>query len=187
MTTTTLSPGRMTMPPVESLNDIQRGIYDATVRNLGVPIGPRMVLMNHPEVAQAWSDLARVLKQATFPKSVRELVILLVARHWKAQFEWFAHAPEALKAGLSQQCLDTLRQGGRPALPDALHDAVYDYATELQETRQVGDATYDRLRQALGDRGLIELSVLMGHYTNVAMTLLTHRVPLPEGQSVVFG
>jgi 4-carboxymuconolactone decarboxylase len=176
------------MPPVDTLNNVQRRVYDATVQALGAPIGPRMVLMNHPEVVEAWSALADVLKRAAYPKSVRELVILLVARHWKAAFEWYAHEPQALKSGLAQDTIDTLRLGGRPAaLPDAMHEAVYEYVTELQETHQVSDGTYGRVRRALGDRGLIEMSVLMGHYTNVAMTLITHQVPMPEGQSVSFG
>jgi 4-carboxymuconolactone decarboxylase len=58
---------------------------------------------------------------------------------------------------------------------------VYDYATELLENHHVSDETYGRLRDVIGSRQLVELTVLMGHYSSVAMTLNAHCMPLPDG------
>jgi 4-carboxymuconolactone decarboxylase len=159
----------------------QRKIYEATLGNLGAPIGPRMVLLNHPEIAEKWSDLATVLKAATFPDSVRELTILLAARHWDAEFEWYAHEPSAVKAGLAVEAIEAIRKDQPANFSDELHTAVYNYVTRLLNDHNVDDAVYNAAFEQLGQTGLIELTVLLGHYSNVALTLIAHRVSLPEG------
>jgi len=172
---------RIQPPPVEQLNDTQKKIYDATVKNLGSPIGPRMVLLQHTEIVQAWSNLANVLKAASFPNSVRELIILMAARHWDAEFEWYAHEPNAIEAGVPRYVIEAIRNREPVQHEDALHTAVYRYVSSLLETHYVDDATYEEARAQLGEKGLIEATVLLGHYSNVALTLLAHRVALPDG------
>lgn len=177
---------RISMPPVETMDAIQKRIHDDTLRSLGGPYGPRMVLMNHPALADKWCELAEVLNAASFPSAIRELVVLMVASHWRADFEWYAHEPQAVKAGLPPSTIDAIHAGRRPVFDDGMQAAVYDYVDALQTRHVVDDPVYAAAREALGDRGLIELTVLLGHYTNVAMTLIAHRVPLPEGVASPF-
>jgi 4-carboxymuconolactone decarboxylase len=172
---------RIQPPPIDQLNDIQKKIYDATVKNLGSPMGPRMVLLQHTEIVQKWSDLANVLKAASYPSSVRELIILMTARHWDAEFEWYAHEPNAVEAGLSREVIEAIRHRQPAHFEDALHAAVYRYVNSLLNQHHVDDATYETARTLLGEKGLIEATVLLGHYSNVALTLLAHRVALPPG------
>lgn len=178
---------RIQPPPVEELNEVQRKVYDATIKVLGAPIGPRMVLLKHPAIVQKWSELAAVLKAASYPASVRELIILLAARHWDAEFEWYAHEPNAVKAGVPRDAIEAIRNRGPAQFADAQLTAVYNYVTSLLDKHEVDDATYDAAREQLGEQGLIEATVLLGHYSNVALTLIAHRVALPDGESSPWG
>ena len=176
-----MTSARILPPPVETMTAVQRKIYDETSKVLGGPLGPRMVLLKHQEIAQKWSDLAAVLKAASFPASVRELVILLAARYWDAEFEWYAHEPNAVKAGLPHAVIEAVRHRQTPEFADDMHRAVYNYVTSLLNKHSVDDEVYRCAQEALGELGLIELTVLLGHYSNVALTLIAHRVPLPDG------
>lgn len=182
-----MTTARILPPPVEALDAQQRKLYEYSVSVLGAPIGPRMVLLHHPELAQHWAALAAVLKRASFPDRIRELVILLVARHWRANFEWHAHEELARAEGLSEAAISAIKAGERPVWDDPLDAAVYDYCTSLQERHVIEDAVYDAVYTRLGLVGTVELTALIGQYTSVAMTLVAHRVQLPEGVSPPFG
>src|SRR5690606_25623161 len=104
---------------------------DATIKVLGAPIGPRMVLLKHTEIVEKWSELAAVLKAASFPASVRELIILLAARHWDAEFEWYAHEPSAARAGVPREAIEAIRNRQPAHFSDELHSTVYAYVTSL--------------------------------------------------------
>ena len=171
---------RIAPPPVETLSDTQRRLYDNTVRVLGGPVGPRMVLLNHEALAEKWAALGDVIKNASYPARLRELVILLVARHWRADFEWYAHEKQALAAGLPAAVIESIRCGVRPEFVDDTDGIVHDYCQAVQERHAVPDALYDRVHAALGTTGIIELTALIGHYTSVAITLVAHRIMLPE-------
>jgi 4-carboxymuconolactone decarboxylase len=60
-------------------------------------------------------------------------------------------------------------------------EAVYNFATELLEKKQVSDATFDAARKILGERGVVDLISVMGWYGTVSMYLNVDRYPLPEG------
>ncbi len=179
-------PPRILPPAFETLSEVQKAMYQNTVRVLGAPVGPRMVLLHHEVLAQKWAALADVIKNANFSERVRELVVLIVARHWKADFEWYAHERLARAAGLPENVIDAIKAGQHPHFEDSTDAAVYAYCTGLQERHAVSDEDYEALRQALGNTGLIELTALIGHYTSVSITLVAHRILLPAGEPAPF-
>lgn len=117
----------------------------------------------------------------TVPRKLYELAIIVTARHWSSQFEWYAHRRGALQAGISQAVVDAIAQGRRPAALPPDEKAVYDFATELLETKQVSDASFAAAKSLLGERGVVELINVMGWYGTVSMYLNVDRYPLPEG------
>lgn len=179
-------PPRILPPPVESQTAVQKAMYDNTVRVLGAPVGPRMVLLNHEPLAEKWAALADVIKGASFSVRVRELVVLIVARHWRADFEWYAHERLARSAGLPDDVIEAIKKGRLPQFADPLDAAVYAYCTAIQERHAVSDEDYDALLQAIGKIGVIELTALIGHYTSVSITLIAHRILLPAGERAPF-
>ena len=165
------------------MTDDQRRVYEAMKSGprKSAPVGPLAAAMHRPDLAEKWSDLGLVLRfNSSLEPRLREFVILLTGRYWDCQFEWFSHEGEARKAGLSDATIETLRSGGRTfAAPD--EQAIHDYAIELLRNHRVSDATYQRIHDAYGTAGTVELTALLGYYAMVAMTLNAHEIGVPEG------
>jgi len=174
---------RIPLFPLEHMNEEQRRVYDAVVSGpRGVVVGPLRAALHRPELADKWQQFGEILRYRTsLPPRLSELAILVTARHWSSQLEWQQHVPAALKADLAPAVIDAIRDGRRPGFAHPDEEAVYDYCTELQEKRAVGDDNYRRAHERLGTVGIVELTALIGYYTLVAMTLIAHEIPLPEG------
>ena len=172
---------RIPLPSPESLTPEQRRVYDAIAGGpRGGVRGPFRALLHQPEITDKWQQLGEVLRYRTsLGPRLSELAILVTARHWDCQYEWFAHEPHATKAGLAQSVIEAIRAGRRPGFANQDEQAIYDYATELHTKRSVGEAAYRRALDAFGPVGVVELTALVGYYTMVAMTLVAHEVPLP--------
>ena len=117
----------------------------------------------------------------SIPATLRELAIIITARHLRSEYEWQAHKRAALQAGLAAATVDAIAAGRRPQSLAPDEKAVYDFSTELLTTHEVGDATFGAARDILGERGLVDLMALIGYYQTVAMMLNVDRHPLPAG------
>jgi 4-carboxymuconolactone decarboxylase len=144
--------------------------------------GPFNVQLRSPEMGDLGQQFGASTRFATsVPRKLYELAIIITARHWTAQFEWYAHRRGAVQAGISPAIADAIAEGRRPSGMPLDEQAVYNFATELLETRQVSDATFDAAKKLLGERGVVELINVMGWYGTVSMFLNVDRYPLPEG------
>jgi 4-carboxymuconolactone decarboxylase len=174
---------RIPLPSVEELNAEQRKVYDAVVAGpRGVVRGPIRAAIHNAELADKWQQLGELLRYRTsLPPRLSELAILVTARHWDCQFEWFAHEPPALKGGVPQAVVDAIRHGKRPKFDHEDEEAVYEYAAQLNATHFVTDAAHKRARDLLGVVGVVELTALLGYYSMVAATLNAHELlPPPD-------
>jgi 4-carboxymuconolactone decarboxylase len=117
--------------------------------------------------------------RTVFPPKLSEMVILLTARHFSQQYEWFSHYPIAIKAGLSPQIADAIADGRRPSGLSSDEEIVYEFGTELLRNYSVSDATYARVVARFGEQGAIELVAVVGYYTFQAMVLNTGRTAVP--------
>ena len=165
---------------LESLRSGPRG-KSLTVR------GPFAAWMHAPEfgqLAQALGAHARY-KTALEPR-LSEFAILCTARLWKAQYEWFAHAPMALKAGVKPKVIDALRKGRMPTSAPKDERAIHAFVAELYKTRRISTKTYKRVRTFLNDAALVELVGILGYYTLISMTLNVFHMLPPEGEKLAF-
>jgi 4-carboxymuconolactone decarboxylase len=144
--------------------------------------GPFNVQLRSPEMGDLGQQFGAATRFATsVPRKLYELAIIITARHWTAQFEWTAHHRGALQAGVSPAVCDAIAAGRRPSGMAPDEEAVYNFATELLEKKQVSDATFDTAKKLLGERGVVDLISVMGWYGTVSMYLNVDRYPLPEG------
>ena len=120
------------------------------------------------------------------PPRLSEFAILCTARLWRAQYEWYAHEPMALKAGVAPQTVRDLKAGRAPKKAKKDERAIYDFVQELYKTRRVSDKTYKRVHDALGTRGTVELVGILGYYTLISMTLNVFRADLPDNAPLPF-
>ena len=144
--------------------------------------GPFNALLRSPVLADRAQKLGEYLRfESVLPARLNEFAILITARYWNAQYEWFAHYTHAMKGGLNPAVAADLAQGRRPAGMQDDEAIVYDFCSELHQKKSVGDATYKTALDKFGERGVIDLIGVSGYYTLVSMVLNVDRQPLPEG------
>jgi 4-carboxymuconolactone decarboxylase len=167
----------------ENMNPEQKRVYDDIASGpRGGVRGPFTALLHSPKLADCVQHLgAYVRYDCSVPQKLRELAILITARHWMAPYEWYAHEPHARKAGLSEEIIDAVRAGNRPSFTEPAEEAVYDFVTELYATHRVSDGKYSAVVAALGEEGAVDLTGLLGHYGVISMTLKVFEIPLPDG------
>jgi 4-carboxymuconolactone decarboxylase len=180
---------RISLPAPETMSPQQRSVYDKVVSGRrGKVQGPLRAALHNPELADRWQALGELLRyQTSLPPRLSELAILITGRACRSPFEWYAHRAEAEKAGLEAPIIDAALHGALP--PDSLADddaAVWRFAVELNRFNSVSDAAYAAALARFGERGVVELTALVGYYTMVAMTLNAHEIPLPEGVEPAF-
>ncbi|MDA8049147.1 MAG: carboxymuconolactone decarboxylase family protein [Rhodospirillales bacterium] len=173
------------MPPIapEKLDAAQRRVYDAVSAGpRGGVRGPVPFWLRSPGLADPAQRLGAFLRfESELPAKLRELAILVTARAATVQYEWLMHRPPAEKAGLSPAIIRAIAERAPPRFADPDESLTYDLASTLTGTGHIEDALYARGLARFGERGLVELVVLVGYYTMVAMTLNAFEAPLPEG------
>ncbi len=125
--------------------------------------------------------------RSSLPPRYTEMAILITARASNCAFEWHAHEPVALRAGVEPEFVAAIRNGEEPGFVDPLDSAIYDFSSELQQTRTVTLATYRKVLDKYGALGVVELTALIGYYTMVAMTLNAHEFSVPGDPLDPFG
>ena len=174
---------------LDSMAPAQRALAEEILGFSSVGIsGPYNALLRSPVLARRMIDLLDYLRwNSSLPARLTELAILIQARLWRSQVEWFAHHPLALKAGLAPSVAADLKANRRPAGMQADEAAVYDYCMELTQGHAVSQATFERTRDVLGgEQQLIDLTVLSGTYVTVAMILATAEQGVPPGKVAPF-
>ncbi|HVV78189.1 MAG TPA: carboxymuconolactone decarboxylase family protein [Pseudolabrys sp.] len=172
----------------EQLNPTQRALLDAMrsgPRGKALPIrGPFAAFLHAP----AFGDLAQRLGahcryRTTVPPRLSEFAILCTARLWRAQFEWYAHEPMALKAGVSAKTVRDLKAGRVPKSAPKDERAIYEFVQELYKARRISDRTYKKVRSFLSDESMVELVGVLGYYSLISMTLNVFQMlpPLEDG------
>ena len=162
-------------PPltVDQLTDRQRPLADQILKVSSVGLGgPYNPLLRSPVLGQRMFDLLHYLRwETSVPLKLNEFAILIIGRQWRSQVEWFAHAPLAIKAGLSPDIVADLKAGKRPSGMPPEEAAVYDFVTELTTKHEVADETFQRAKQLLGEQQVVDLTAVAGTYVTVAMML----------------
>ena len=160
-----------------------RAGVSGSAANSGNSVGsPFNVWLRSPEVADPIQQVGSYIRfKSSLGPRLNEFAILITAREWTSQYEWYAHHRLALQAGLNPQVAQAVAEGQRPTGMQPDEEIVYDFSRELHQTRRVSDATYARALQQFGERGVMDLIAVNGYYTLVSMTLNVDRTPIPNG------
>jgi 4-carboxymuconolactone decarboxylase len=173
---------------MEQLNDQQRPLAEQIMKVSSVGIGgPYNAMLRSPTFGQKMFDLLYYLRwQTSVPLRLNEFAILITGRLWRSQVEWLAHAPLAIKAGLSPQIVADLKANKRPDNMQPDEAAVYDFVMELSTKHQVSDETFDRAKRLLGEQQVVDLTAVTGTYVTVAMVLAMAEQGVPTGKEAPF-
>lgn len=167
----------------ENLSESQRVIYDAIASGPRKGVrGPLAIWLHRPELAQCAQNLGRYCRyDSSIEPRLSELAILMMGRHWLAEYEWAAHKPFALEAGLSIDVIDAIRDGREPDFKHEDEALVYAFIRQLHDQRQVDDSLYQSISKALGETAVVDLVGIAGYYTLISMTIKVFEVPPPVG------
>jgi 4-carboxymuconolactone decarboxylase len=171
------------LDPAE-LSPAQKRVHDMIVAGpRGSVPGPLAVWLRRPELAERAQALGKYCRyDSSLPPRLSELAILVTARYWTADYEWWAHEKHARAAGLADAVIEAVRAGRAPALERDDEAAVYEVATTLYRERCLPDAVYRRGLDALGEGGMVDLVGIMGYYALIAMTINAFDVRPPDGK-----
>jgi 4-carboxymuconolactone decarboxylase len=144
--------------------------------------GPFQLLIRAPEVCRRLSRLGEYLRWgSSLSPALSELAICLTARSIRANYEWHAHAPLAIEAGVPATAMEAIRTGASPNFADKEQALVYRIITELINTKRLSDATFAEAIAAFGEQGVVELGTIIGYYTAIGNALNVFQVAVPAG------
>ena len=188
--TKTMPPTRLPLIPQEQFTPAQRALVEAISsgpRGQFKMSGPFYCYLHAPGFGELAQKLGAHCRFGTsIPPRLSEFAILVTAQHWKAHYEWTAHAPIAERQGVKPETISDLRAGRAPTKAPKDEQALYAFIKELYRDRRVSDRTYKSVNAILDNAGTVELVGLLGYYAMVAMTLDVFRMPVPEGTALPF-
>ncbi len=173
------APGfRIPFPPLSEMDPATRAAFESSSKTFHTPVGNQMPLLLTPEVYDAYNQMRPALERSNIPQDLWQLTILMAARAFDSQFEWYIHGPQGQHVGIPADAVEAIRLGRKPKFANPGQEATYRFLGDLLNDHKVSDATYERLRAIVGTRQIVEMTVLLGYYTGAAMTLAAHNVPL---------
>src|SRR5664279_1152407 len=168
----------------EELNPAQKAwaeMIAAPPRNAKFTNPPYRAYIRNPDLAPRLTAMSEYLRWNTsLPPRLSELAILITARQWTAQDEWFAHYPLALKGGLDPKVAGDIAAGKRPNTMKDDEAALYDLAMALYVDKKVSDPVYKAALEKFGERGIMDIIGIIGYYDITSMTLITMQAGAPN-------
>jgi 4-carboxymuconolactone decarboxylase len=190
--------GRLPLLDPQTLSVAQKETYDRLNRTWiqwadsvhfqsktedGRLIGPFNPILFSPVISSSFLDLQETeQKHTSLSQRVRQVVILAVGAVWKSNYELYAHAAAARKAGISEDAIRTLTTG---ELPDELSDEekiAQRFARQLSIEHRVDEALYSAAERAFGKQGLVDITYLTGIYHITCALLNAFEIPAPDWQ-----
>jgi len=171
-----------TIPP-EQYNDEQRQAAAEFLAARKAPVfGPFEPLMHSPQVMSQARGMGDYLRyHSALGNTLSELAILVTAREWSQDYEWYVHEPIAIKAGIRPEVTQAIADARRPVGMSDDEEIVYDFSTELHHNKRVSDRTFERAEKRFGKKGVVDLTGINAYYALLAMQLNVARYAAPEG------
>ncbi|MCD8349730.1 MAG: carboxymuconolactone decarboxylase family protein [Planctomycetaceae bacterium] len=162
-----------------ALTPDQQDIFDSIVEKRGSVPAPHKIWLTNPGLARHTHGLGWYFQhESTLPQHLYEMAILLVARHWEAEYAWQTHVQRAAAAGLAEDIIADLRARRRPAFGEERNAeaVIFEFVTSLQDKRAVSQVVYNRALDLLGQSGLVDLTGLVGYFTMLSATLTVFEI-----------
>jgi 4-carboxymuconolactone decarboxylase len=173
-------PVRIKDIPESELTPEQAKVFKDLVAGRGRLLTPYRIWIHSPRLASSLEMIGTFLnKKSSLSEREVELVICIIANHWKGEYVWTVHTRTCVKLGIPQTVFDAIRAGREPELDNERERAVYDLTTIAMAPGAGPDETFDRAERVLGRNGIAEVLALLGYYSSVAMAVKVHRVPVP--------
>jgi 4-carboxymuconolactone decarboxylase len=179
---------RMAEIPLDQMSPAQRSVADAILTGPRKSIGgPFNAWLRSPELADRLQKVGEYVRfNSSLDRRINEMAIIMTAQAWGSQYEWHAHAPLAIKAGLDPAIVAAIGAGRKPDNMKDDEAIVWEFSTQLRRDHGVDDAIYARALDKFGEQGIMDLVAVNGYYDVVSMTLNVARVAPPPGEEIPF-
>jgi 4-carboxymuconolactone decarboxylase len=179
---------RMAEIPLDKMTPAQRTVADAIMSGPRKGMsGPFNAWLRSPELADRLQKVGEYVRfNTSLDKRLNEMAILMTAQYWGVQYEWYAHAPLAIKAGLDPDVVAALGAGNKPEKMKDDEAIVWEFTTQLRRDHGVNDAIYAKAVEKFGENGVMDLVAVNGYYDVVSMTLNVAHVSPPANAELPF-
>jgi 4-carboxymuconolactone decarboxylase len=170
------------IPPERQTAAQKKAAAEFRVERMQDVFGPFVPLSRSPRLMIDAAKMGTYLRFGnTLPRALSEFAIILQARRWSQEYEWYVHAADARTAGLPNEVIQAVAEGRRPEKMTDDQDIVYEFGRELNDNHGVTDRTYARAVSRFGEQGVMDLVGVNGFYSLISMALNVGRTPLPPG------
>ena len=171
----------MRLGPSSGMDPEQAELIDRIIARRGPLNGPFAALTRSPHLLDRAELLSSFcLYESSLPARLRELALLVTARHYGAADSWLAHVGKAVEGGVDADALQRLADGRPPAFPEPDEAQLHRFATELLTRHTVTDRTYAATRDLFGEPGLVELVAAIGTFAMLSMLLTAFEIEPAE-------
>lgn len=148
--------------------------------------GPFHALLRNPRLADRVRMLGDSIRfENSLPPALREFVIMIVARHWSAHYEWHAHSTLAASLGVAGATIEAIGNGRTPTTMSVDEGLLHAFCIEALRNKDISDATYVAALQRFGEPTLLDVLCTVGYFGFVSVILNAIRAPVPEGGAVL--
>ena len=161
------------------MNAEQARVYDAAKQSSDIVGGPYYAYIRLPKLFEACQNLRAFLSSGPLSQREQQIVNLVVARHWNAQYPWFAQVRHSLAVGIEQGVIDAINAHGNPSLADAREHTCLVVARELLARKGLSDETYAAAAKSMGLESLVALVASIGSFSMTCMTANTFGIDPP--------
>lgn len=171
--------GRFVETPVDQMGDGTRKAYRRTLQLRGLVPGPHKIWLANPKLLESIVTVGAYFQtESTLTKAEIEIATCVVTGHWKAAYANYEHERIAERLGqLEPQRVEGLIAGIPVTFDDPRQQIVYELASALVACRIPPIGMFRRAQDLLGDAGIVDVTVLMGWFSAVSLTLMAYDVP----------
>src|SRR5580704_10215431 len=131
------------------MNAEQARVYDAAKQSSGIVGGPYYAYIRLPKLFEVCQSLRDCFVSGPLSPREQQIVNLVVARHWNAQYPWFAQVRRSLGVGIDRAVIDAVNARRTPNLADARERTCFVVASELLANKGLRDETYAAAEKAM--------------------------------------
>ena len=164
----------------EQVAEVERAAFDEVIAARGRINAPQSMLMYSPTISARSSSLNDALREM-LSEADFELAVLGAAREFDIDFVWAAHVPTALRSGVSETTIESVRTRVDLSALSQREQILVSLSRELVGKHQLSAAAFEQARAELGERGLIEVLSAIGYYLMIGCILIATDMELPAG------
>jgi 4-carboxymuconolactone decarboxylase len=171
--------GRYVETPVGEMDADMKSAYDYTLKLRGLVPGPHKIWLANPALSRTIVPTGAYFQtESSLTKGEIEIVTNIINGRWAAAYGNYEHEKIGIEQGhLVPEQVAALIAGLPTSFDDPRQQVVYELASALASARVVPLGLFRRARDLLGDKGIVDVTALMGWFTTVSLTLMAYDVP----------